>query len=71
MYAVAADRLRPDQKISVSQWADARRYLTETASAEAGKWRTSRTPYLREVMDTLSVTHPATEVVLVAGTQLG
>ncbi len=44
--------LRPEPQTLVSTWADAHRILPNT-SAEPGKWRTSRTPYLREVMDCL------------------
>ncbi len=53
--AKAAHRVfRPPPKWSLSQWADARRYLSAEASSEPGRWKTIRTPYLREVMDTIS-----------------
>lgn len=45
--------------------------LSPRASAEAGKWRTSRTPYLREVMDCLSSSHPAQIVTFMKGAQVG
>ncbi|MBU0719442.1 MAG: phage terminase large subunit family protein, partial [Planctomycetes bacterium] len=35
----------------MSQWADKYRILSPEYSAEPGPWRTSRVPYLREVMD--------------------
>jgi len=38
----------------VSEWADQNRVLSPEASAEPGKWYTSRTPYLREIMDAAS-----------------
>lgn len=47
------DRLRPPPILSVSEWADEHRILPDT-SAEPGRWRTSRTPYLREFMDSFS-----------------
>lgn len=47
------ERFRPAPTLSVSQWADTYRMLPE-GQAEPGKWRTSRVPYLREVMDTAS-----------------
>ena len=43
----ALERLKPIKKLSVSDWADKYRMLPQT-SAEPGRWRTSRTPYLRE-----------------------
>lgn len=36
-----------------------------------GPWRTSRTPYLREVMEACSVTHPARRVTFLASAQVG
>lgn len=43
--------LRPPESLTVSEWADKYRRLSKEASAEVGRWRTSRTPYLRAVMD--------------------
>lgn len=42
---------RPPEFLSVSEWADRHRRLTERDSSEPGLWHTSRTPYLREIMD--------------------
>ena len=63
--------LRPEERLTVSQWADKYRDLSEVSSAEPGKWRTSRTPYLREIMDVLSVHDPTTEIVFKSGSNLG
>lgn len=63
--------LRPEPILTVSEWSDAHRRLSPEASAEAGKWRTSRTPYLREIMDKLSSLDPTEEVVVMKGAQLG
>lgn len=65
------DGLAPDPVTQVSEWADANRMLSRKVAAEPGPWRTSRTPYLREPMDCLSVTSPIQDVVFVAGTQVG
>ncbi len=62
--------LRPDPALTVSEWADHNRVLSQRASAEPGLWRTSRVPYTREPMDCLSPTHPAQIVVVQKGTQL-
>ena len=52
--------IKPDSIISVSEWADANRILSQTASSEPGKFRTSRTPYLKDIMDALSPSSPYT-----------
>ena len=65
------DGLRPDAVLTVSEWADAHRVLPGRASAEPGPWRTSRTPYLKEIMDSLSVSDPTEMVVLMKGAQVG
>lgn len=62
--------LSPPDNLSVSEWADKHRRLSSEASAEVGPWRTSRTPYLKEIMDSFSdpkVHH----IVLVASSQVG
>ncbi len=66
-----SEGIRPDPQITVSEWADRHRRLPQKSSAEPGPWRTSRTPYLREPMDCLSVTSPVEEVVLMKGAQVG
>jgi len=63
--------LRPDSIMSVSEWADANRVLSQTASSEPGKFRTLRTPYLKEIMDALSPTSPYEKVVFMKGAQIG
>lgn len=61
---------KPPEKLTVSEWADKYRILSREGSAEGGRWRTSRTPYLKEVMD--SITDPTIErIVLVAASQVG
>ena len=69
--AIAADAIKPDPILTVDEWADRYRVLSQRASAEPGRWRTDRTPYLREVMQELSGTSPEEKVVLMAGAQLG
>src|SRR4051812_20854157 len=41
----------PPPELTVSQWADANRYLPETSSSRGARWRTDTTPYLRGIMD--------------------
>lgn len=47
-------RLRPPPRLTVSEWADKFRMLSRESSAEPGRWRTSRVPYLRAIMDAFS-----------------
>jgi phage terminase large subunit GpA-like protein len=60
-----------DPERTVSQWADESRILSKTSSSEPGRWRTERTPYLREIMDVLSPSDPTVEVVFKKCTQIG
>lgn len=63
--------LAPTKRVNVSEWADNHRFLAEGASAQPGRWRTSRTPYLKEIMDCLSARSPIQEVVFMKGAQVG
>ena len=63
--------LRPDENLTVSEWADKYRMLSGKASSEPGPWRTDRTPYLREIMDCMSSSSSVQKVVFMAGAQLG
>lgn len=60
---------RPDERLTVSRWADQHRKLGSKSSAEPGDWRTDRAPYAREPMDSLSVSDPTEVVVLMWGAQ--
>lgn len=63
--------IRPKLPLTVSEWADANRVLSGEGSAEAGSWKTSRTPYLREIMDALSEESPVRKVVFMKSSQVG
>lgn len=65
-----ANSVEPMPTMTVSEWADRNRVLPPT-SAEPGRWRTSRTPYLRAVMDALSSSSLYERVVLMKGSQTG
>ena len=69
--AAWADGLRPDPSLTVSAWADRHRVLSPRGANEAGPWRTARTPYLKEIMDYLSPSHPCQRVVFMKGAQTG
>lgn len=62
--------MTPPDDLTVSQWAEKKRILSSEASAESGKWRNDRTPYLREPMD--AFTDPkTTHIIMVAASQVG
>jgi phage terminase large subunit GpA-like protein len=63
--------LAPDPSLTVSQWSDRHRYLSSRGAAEPGLYRTSRTPYMREIMDCLSPHHWAQKVVFPKSAQVG
>ncbi|WP_296644609.1 phage terminase large subunit family protein [Roseinatronobacter sp.] len=63
--------MRPDANLTVSEWADAHRWLSSRASAEPGRYRTARTPYLRGIMDALSPGHPAQRISFMKAAQVG
>ena len=65
------DGLTPDPRLSVSEWADRHRVLAARASAEPGRYRTARTPYMQAIMDALSPADPARRVVFMKAAQVG
>lgn len=72
IYAAAfKDGIRPDKPMTVTQYADRYRYLPATGSAEPGLYRSSRTPYLVEIMDCLSPSHPCQDVIFMKASQIG
>ena len=62
--------LKPPERLTVSEWADKYRILSELDSASPGHWRTSKTPYLKAVMDAFNddFVH---DITFCAGSQLG
>ena len=65
------DAFRVPTRLTVTEWADQFRMLPSKGAAAPGKYRSSRTPYMREPMDALSVSSPVEEVVLMAAAQTG
>ena len=63
--------IEPEQELTVSEWADKYRMLSSKASSEPGRFRTERTPYLKEPMDCLSTSSPIQRVVMQFGSQTG
>ncbi|HET9701150.1 MAG TPA: terminase gpA endonuclease subunit [Burkholderiales bacterium] len=68
---VMARAVAPRRSLSVSEWADNHRYLSGKQAGERGRWRTSRTPFLREVMDCLSLSARVSDIVVMKSSQVG
>ena len=60
----------PPPRMTISEWADARRTITE-GPEKGGPWRTSRIPYLAAIQDALLPSHPAPVVVFLKSSQTG
>ena len=54
MESILREFLKPPEKLTVSEWADSNRMLPQGTTSEPGKWKTDRTPYLKEILDCLS-----------------
>lgn len=62
--------LKPPPELKLSEWADQYRRLSAGASAEPGRWRTSKAPYQKEIMD--AITDLAIrKVVIMSAAQVG
>lgn len=62
--------LRPDPLQTVAEWADERLHLPSFAPVP-GQWRTSRTPFLKEIMECLSPRQRCRKVVFMKPVQIG
>jgi phage terminase large subunit GpA-like protein len=71
MSAACARAMRPRERLTVSQWADKHRILSSKQAGETGRWRTSRNPMLREIMDCLSAHSPVREIAVMKSSQVG
>ena len=67
----AARACAPREHLTVSQWADRYRWLSQKGSGEPGKWRTERNPMLREIMDCLSVQSDVRRICIMKPSQVG
>ena len=54
-----------------SEWCDQNRIISASSSSEPGKWRTARTPYIKEIFDHLHPRSQVTRVTLMKGHQIG
>lgn len=65
------ERIQPEPILLVSEWADQNRILPSKGGSEPGPWRTSRTPYLKAILDALSTGSPYHTVIFAKGSQIG
>lgn len=71
LYGAVARAISPRKPMTVSEWADAKRWLSSKTSPKPGRWRTSNNPPLREPMDCMSVRSPVQDAVLMFPIQFG
>lgn len=65
-----AQGFTPPPLLTVSEWADAKRFLPTRSNAQGARWNTTRVPYLRGVMD--SVLEPGVKrIVFMKSAQIG
>lgn len=62
--------LKPDPNINFLDWANKEFYLPKESSAEYGKYRTSRTPFVEEILLALSPQSETQVVIVIKPTQL-
>jgi len=70
-YQKLASSSRPRDRLTVSTWADRHRWLSSKQAGESGRWRTSRNPILKEIMDSMSRYSPVSEIVIMKSSQVG
>jgi phage terminase large subunit GpA-like protein len=63
--------LKPQEPLTVDEWADKYRVLSSRGSSEPGRFRSARTPYLIEPMRELSTESLTQRVILMFASQLG
>jgi phage terminase large subunit GpA-like protein len=66
-----AKAILPCDDLTITEWSDRYRALPRVSSSEQGQWRTSRFPFLKEIMDELSPVSSREMVVVQKGAQLG
>lgn len=62
--------LQPPPDMTLTQWADEYRILSKKTSAEPGRWKTSKAPYQRDIMNAISDLS-VQKVVVMSAAQIG
>lgn len=68
IFRAAMSILKPEPTLTVSEWADQYRFIARGTSPEPGRWKTSRVPYARGIMDAFN--SDAEIIVFMAGSQV-
>lgn len=63
--------ITPPPPLNIAEWAEENLYLPRESSAEVGRFRLSRTPYLRKPLEAMSPDSTYETVVVMKGAQLG
>jgi phage terminase large subunit GpA-like protein len=63
LYRKATKQWAPPVRMTVARWAETRRRLASSAAATPGRFRLSRTPYLREPLEIIGRMTPASRAV--------
>ncbi|NJO48932.1 MAG: phage terminase large subunit family protein [Leptolyngbyaceae cyanobacterium RM2_2_4] len=67
---LALSLMQPRQVLSIREYADTYRVIPQGSGSEYGRWRSSKTPYMVEIMETINKPE-VRRVVLMCGSQLG
>lgn len=70
LYQAISRFVAPPPDLTITEWSDENRYLSQESAAEPGKYRSSRAPYQKGMMDAISDPF-VQEVVFMMGSQLG
>jgi phage terminase large subunit GpA-like protein len=63
--------LQPDPELTVAEWSNQYRIISQKGAAEPGPYRIERTPYLRKIAECLSPMSPYQEVIFMKSSQVG
>lgn len=66
----AISGMKPPESLTVTEWADKYRRMSLETNAEPGPWRTRRTPYLKDIMDSFTDVK-VRRIVMVSASQVG
>lgn len=62
--------IKPKKNETIDQWAS-QNLILDRANAESGLYSSTRTPYVKKIMELLSPNNPAEKVILMKGAQIG
>lgn len=65
------DGIRPDPSMTLAEWGNKYRRLSQKGAAEPGPYRIERTPYLKEIAENLSPSSPVQKIVFMKSAQVG